>query len=177
LSLVLALRVLNDYDHVLSYQVFKLYEQDLLAKPKKIITELKNYRKKLEVAEAEIAKLKNKPIDVDLENGKFLLHSYPYNKKVKFGTSFCNKNGQKPKSHKTSVPNLAIGFVVYSSKDNLQKLNKTIKNRFNIKGKNDHINCKIIALEKFMFTYFNRIKFDYKKEDIHQLALLNIFLN
>ena len=43
LSLVLALRVLNDYDHVLSYQVFKLYEQDLLAKPKKIITELKNW--------------------------------------------------------------------------------------------------------------------------------------
>ena len=178
MSLVLALRVLNDYDPVLSYQVFKLYEQDLLAKPKKIITELKNYRKKLEVAEAEIAKLKNKPIiNVDLGGGKFLLYGYECNKKVKFGINFCNKNGQRPKSHKTSVPNLSIGFVVYSSKDNLQKLNRAIKDRFNIKGKNEHINCKIIALKKFVFAYLNLIKFDYKKEDIHQLALLNIFLN
>ena len=119
MSLVLVLRVLNDYDHVLSYQVFKLYEQDLLAKPKKIITELKNYRKKLEFAEAEIAKLKNKLIDVDLGSGKFLLYGYECNKKVKFGTHFCNKNGQRPKFYKTFVPNLAIGFVVYSSKDNL----------------------------------------------------------
>jgi len=178
LSLVLALRVLNDYDPVLSYQVFKLYEQDLLAKPKKIITELKNYRKKLEVAEAEIAKLKNKPIiNVDLGGGKFLLYGYECNKKVKFGINFCNKNGQRPKSHKTSVPNLSIGFVVYSSKDNLQKLNRAIKDRFNIKGKNEYINCKIIALEKFFFAYLNLMKFDYKKENINQLAMLNIFLN
>ena len=40
---------------MLSYQVFKLCEQDLLAKPEKVVTELKNYRKKLEIAEAEIA--------------------------------------------------------------------------------------------------------------------------
>ena len=133
MSLVLALRVLNDYDHVLSYQVFKLYEQDLLAKPKKITTELKNYRKKLEVAEAEIAKLKNKPIDVDLGGGKFLLYAYECNNRVKFGSSFCNKNGQRPKSHKTSVPNLAIGFVIYSSKETLQELNKAIKKSLKLK--------------------------------------------
>jgi len=88
LSLISALRVFNDYDHVLSFQVFKLYEQDLLARPKKITTELKNYRKKLELVEAEIAKLKNKPIDVDLRGGQFLLYGYECNKKVKFGTSF-----------------------------------------------------------------------------------------
>ena len=106
-----------------------------------------------------------------------MLYGYECNKKFKFGTSFCNKNGQRPKSHKISVPNLAIGFVVYSSKDNLQKFNRVIKDRFNIKGKNEHINCKIIALEKFVFAYLNLMKFDYKKEDIHQLAMLNIFLN
>ena len=78
----------------------QLYEQDLLAKPKKITTELKNYRKKLELAEAEIAKLKNKSTDVDLGGEQFLLYGYECNKKVKFGKSFCNKNGQRPKSHK-----------------------------------------------------------------------------
>ena len=76
LSLILALRVLNDYDPVLSYQVFKLYEQELLAKSKEIIIELTNYRQKLEIAEAEIAKLKNKHIDVDLKGGRFLLYEY-----------------------------------------------------------------------------------------------------
>ena len=78
-------------------------------------------------------------------------NGYECNKKVKFGTSFCNKNGQRPKSHKTSVPNLDIGFVVYSSKKNLQNLNKAIKERFNMKGKNEHINCEILVLEKFVF--------------------------
>ena len=170
LSLILALRVLNDYNPVLSYQIFKL------SKPNKIKTELENYRKKLEIAEATIAKLENKPIDVDLGGGKFLLYGYECNKKVKFGTSFCNKNGQRPKSHKTSVPNLAIGFVIYSSKENLQILNRVIKNRFNIKSKNEHIDCEIIALEKFVFDYSDLMRFDYKKEDIHRLTLLNIFL-
>ena len=61
LGLTLALRVLNGYDPVLSYHVFKLYEQDLLTKSKEKITELENYRKKLEIANARIAKLENKP--------------------------------------------------------------------------------------------------------------------
>lgn len=55
------------------------------------MTELKNYRKKLEIAEAEIAKLKNKPIDVDLGGGKFLLYGSEYNNKVKFGFIFCHR--------------------------------------------------------------------------------------
>jgi hypothetical protein len=176
LSLILALRVLNDYDVALSYQVFKLYEQDLLNKPKQIAIELANNRKKLEIVEAEIAKLKNKPIDIDLGGGRFLLYGYECNNKVKFGSSFCNKNGQRPKSHKTSVPNLAIGFVVYSSKENLKELNKVIKIRFKTKGKNEHVNCKISELEKFVFDYLDLMKLNYKKEDIHQLTLLNIYL-
>jgi hypothetical protein len=74
--------------------------------------------------------LKNKPIDVELGGGKFLLYAFECNNRVKFGTSFTNKNGQRPKSHKTSVPNLVIGFVVYSSKETLQELNKAIKKKF-----------------------------------------------
>ena len=105
-----------------------------------------------------------------------MLYGYECNKKVKFGTSFCNKNGQRPKSYKTSVPNLTIGFVVYSSKDNLQKLNKAIKNRFKIKGKNEHLDDEISELEKFVFDYLDLMKFEYKKENIHQLTLLNIYL-
>ena len=176
LSLILALRVLNDYDQVLSYQIFKLSEQDLLAKPKKIKTELKNYRKKLELAEAEIAKLKNKPMDVNLGGGQFLLYAYEYNNRVKFGSSFCNKNGQRPKSHKTSVPNLAIGFIIYSSKDTLQELNKAIKKKFKIKSKKEHLNCKIDELKKFVLDYLELMEFNYKEENIHQLTLLNIYL-
>ena len=109
----------------------------MLAKSEKKIIELENYRKKLEIANATIAKLKNKPIDVDLGGEKFLLYAYECNNRVKFGSSFCNKNDQKPKSHKTSVPNLAIGFVVYSSKETLQELNKAIKKNLKLKvGRN-----------------------------------------
>lgn len=176
LSLILALRVLNDYDPVLSYHVFKFYEQDLLAKSEKKIIELENYRKKLEIANATIAKLKNKPIDVDLGGGKFLLYAYECNNRVKFGTSFCNKNGQRPKSHKTSVPNLAIGFVFYSSKETLQELNKAIKKKFKIKSRKEHINCKIDELKEFVLDYLELMEFNYKEEDIHKLTKLNIFL-
>jgi hypothetical protein len=48
----------------------------LLAKSKKTIIELENYRKKLEIAEAIIAKLENNFINIDLGNGKFLLYGY-----------------------------------------------------------------------------------------------------
>lgn len=176
LGLTLALRVLNGYDPVLSYHVFKLYEQDLLTKSKEKITELENYRKKLEIANARIAKLENKPIDVDLGGGKFLFYVYECNNRVKFGSSFCNKDGQRPKSHKTSVPNLAIGFVIYSSKEALQELNRTIKKRFKAKTRKEHLNCKIDKLKKFVLKYLKIMKFSYKEENIHELAKLNIFL-
>ena len=46
LALVLALRVLNDYDSVLSYQIFKLYEQELLSNSSHILTELDLFKKR-----------------------------------------------------------------------------------------------------------------------------------
>ena len=174
LALVLALRVLNDYDSVLSYQIFKLYEQELLSNPHHMLTELDFLKKKIQLVEAENAKLKNSPINVSLEKGNNLLYGYECNKKTKFGTSFTNKNGQRPKSHKTSVPDLSIGFVVYSSKQNLQILNKAIKNRYNTKT--EHLNCSINDLDKFVFSYCDLMNWKYIKEDLHTLSLLNIFL-
>lgn len=104
------------------------YEQELLSNPSHILTELDLFKKKIQLLEAENAKLKNSAIDVNLKKGENLLYGYECNKKTKFGTSFTNKNGQRPKSHKTSVPDLSIGFVLYSSKQNLQNLSKAIKN-------------------------------------------------
>ena len=98
-----------------------------------------------------------------------------YNK-VKFGSSFCNKDGQRPKSHKTSVPNLAIGFVIYSSKETLQELNKAIKKKFKTKNRKEHLNCKIDDLKEFVLNYLELMEFNYEKENIHELAKLNIFL-
>jgi len=104
------------------------YEQELLSNPSHILTELDLFKKKIQLLEAENAKLKNSAIDVNLKKGESLLYGYECNKKIKFGASFTNRNGQRPKSHKTSVPDLSIGFVLYSSKQNLQNLSKAIKN-------------------------------------------------
>jgi len=98
------------------------------------------------------------------------------NNKTKFGTSFCNKDGQRPKSHRTSVPDLAIGFVIYASKEHLQKLNKAIKDRFRIISKLEHINCHIDEVGQFIIQYLNIMNFEYKQEDIQTLKLLNITL-
>jgi len=68
LALVLALRVLNDYDSVLSYQIFKLSEQELLSNPSYILTELDLFKKKIQLLEAENAKLKNSAINVSLKS-------------------------------------------------------------------------------------------------------------
>lgn len=174
LALVLALRVLKDYDSVLSYQIFKLYEQELFSNPSHILTELDSFKKKIQLLEAENAKLKNSGINVSLKKGENLLYGYECNMKTKFGTSFTNKNGQRPKSHKTSVPDLSIGFVVYSSKQNLQDLSRVIKNRY--KTKTEHLDCSINDLEKFVFSYCDLTDWEYIKEDIHTLRLLNIFL-
>ena len=174
LALVLALRVLNDYDSVLSYQIFKLYEQELLSNPSHILIELDSFKKKIQLLEAENAKLKNSGINVSLKKRENLLYGYECNKKTKFGTSFTNKNGERPKSHKTSVPDLAIGFVVYSSKQNLQALSKAIKDRYNTKT--EHPDCSVNDLEKFVFSYCDLMNWKYIKEDIHKLRFLNIFL-
>lgn len=96
LSLILVLRVLNDYDQALSHQVFKLHELGLLAKFKRMAAELINYKQKLKIHEAEMAQLKNKSIDVDLRGGKFLFYGYECSNKIKFGFSFRNKKVKDP---------------------------------------------------------------------------------
>ena len=104
---------------MLSYQIFKLYEQELISNLSSILTELDFLKKKIQLLEAENAKLRNSTVNVNLKKGEYLLYAYECNKKTKFGTSFTNKNGQRSKSHKTSVPDLSLGFVLYSSKQNL----------------------------------------------------------
>lgn len=95
---------------------------------------------------------------------------------MKFGSSFCNKNGQRPNSHRTPIPKLAIGFIIYSSKENLQELNGAIKRKFKIQSKKEDLNCKIDELKKFVIDYLELMEFYYKKESIHELTRLNIFL-
>jgi hypothetical protein len=176
-SIHLALRVLNDYDLTFSRNVYKQYHQSLEANNElKSLLYLQDMHQKVELLEAENARLNNKPIDVHLVGGRFLLYAYLCNNQVKFGTSFCNKNGQRPKSHKTSVPDLAIGFVIYASKEHLINANKRIKEKFCIGGRFEHVNCTINELEDFVTQYLELMSFQYKKEDIKKLELLNVFL-
>ena len=176
-GLVLALRVLSDYDHVLSYHIFKHYEKNLLESKSSSLEKIAELRKKLEISEALLAKSENRPVEPTLIDHNFLSYGYECNDESKFGNSFVNKNGQRPKSHKTSVPNLAVGYLIYSSKKHLQDLNRAIKKRYNITGKNpEHAPCKIDELKSFVYSYMDLMQYPYIKEDIHQLKLLNIFL-
>ena len=175
-NLTLALRILNDYDHVFSWNVFTQFEKSLRNEKSEVLLKLKNSYEKNALLEARIAKLENKSMNIDLIGGQFLLYAYSCNNQVKFGTSFCNVNGQRPKSHKNSVPNLAIGFVIYASKLVLQKTNKAIKDRFCVIGKLEHVDCEIEELEIFVTQYLDIMNFEYRKEDILKLKLLNIFL-
>lgn len=176
-AIKLALRALNDYNIVFSWHVFSSYCNSLIADKEKISRELLEANLRVELRDAEIAKLKNNAIDVDLVGGDSLLYGYSCNGRVKFGTSFCNINGQRPKSHKTSVPNLAIGFVVYASKENLQDVNRAIKRRFRVRGRLEHVDCGVSDLELFVTQYLEVMGFNYKKEVIQKLKLLNIFLH
>ena len=83
---------------------------------------MNEYKNKFEIVEAPIAKLKRAFIDINLEERKFLLYIHECKGKTKFRTSFNNKNGQRPKSHKTSILDLAIGFVIYASKKTYKNL-------------------------------------------------------
>ncbi len=177
-SIKLALCVLSEYDKVFSWHVFTHYEKSLKAEKSTVLLELQNLYKRVELLEAENAKLKNKAIDVDLVGGKYLLYAYTCNNKVKFGTSFCNKNGQRPKSHKTSVPDLSIGFVIYAPKKCLQEVNRLVKRqeKFPISARFEHIKCTIEEFEEFVIKHLDNMGYAYKKEDIHKLNLLNSFL-
>lgn len=176
-GLVLALRALSDYDHVLSYYIFKHYEKNLLESKSASLKEIAELRKKLEVSEAFLAKSENRPLEPTLLDHSFLAYGYGCNNVSKFGNSFVNINGQRQKSHKTSVPNLAVGYLIYSSKEHLQDLNRAIKKRYKITGTNpEHAPCKIDELKSFVYNYMDLMQYPYIKEDIHQLKLLNIFL-
>jgi hypothetical protein len=199
-EIVLAFRVLNDFDETFSYLVFERYtasfkenesvllqeledtrkslkQKTQLAKDqlKKIKSEKKLVEQKLVLSEAENAKLKNQTITVDLTGGSSLFYAYECNGQVKFGTSFCNKNGQRIKSHRTSVPNLTIGFIIYASKSDLQCLNRIIKARFKIRRNIEHIDRSISEVESFVFGYLKLMDIQYKKETVEKLALLEVF--
>jgi len=55
-------------------------------------------------------------------------------------------------------------------------VNISIKAKFKIKGNKEHISCSIRELEDFVVNYLELFNLSYKKEDIHNLSLLNIAL-
>jgi hypothetical protein len=129
------------------------------------------------VSEALLASSQNRPVEPALLNHNFLAYGYECNDYSKFGNSFIHSNGQRPKSQKTSVPNLAVGYLIYASKEHLHDLNRANKKRYKLIGKNpEHAPCKIDELKSFIYKYMDLMKYPYIKEDIHQLKLLNIFL-
>ena len=174
--LVLALRVLADFDHVLSYHIFKHYQQSLLLDQERHLIEVRELRQKIELGEALLAQVEGRKVEPVLLHHDYLAYGYQCNNKCKFGNSFVNSNGSRPKSHKTSVPDLAIGYLIYASKEDLRKLNKAIKTRFQVKGRVEHVSCTIDELTNFVYDYMDLMKCSYIKENIHQLKLLNIFL-
>ena len=174
--LVLALRVLADFDHVLSYHIFKHYQQSLLLDQERHLTEVRELRQKIELGEALLAQVEGRKVEPILLHHDYLAYGYQCNNKCKFGNSFVNSNGSRPKSHKTSVPDLAIGYLIYASKEDLRELNKAIKTRFKVKGRVEHVSCTIDELINFVYDYMDLMKCSYIKENIHQLKLLNIFL-
>jgi hypothetical protein len=176
-SLVLALRVIADFDHVLSYHVFKHYVHDLMLDKDKHLGEIQELRQQLEIGEALLAVYENRKSKAPvLLSQDALAYGYECNNHSKFGNSFVNINGQRPRSHKTSVPDLAIGYLIYARKEHLQNLNKAIKQKFHIKGRVEHAPCRIEDLKEFVYGYMDLMGYPYIKEDIHQLKLLNIFL-
>lgn len=176
LNIKLALRVLSDYDQTFSWKVFSVFLETLSKDKDKILQELNDAYRKLELSKAEIAKLKNTAFKVSLDSGRCLFYAYLCNNIVKWGTSFKNIDGQRPKAHKTSVPDLEIGFIIYTSKEHLQHLNRAIKVHYNIKSKNEHLkNCTIKEFEVFVLNYMDLMKFEYQREDIHKLKLLSIW--
>ena len=176
-SLVLALRVIADLDQVLSYHMFKHYTQSLIFNKDKNSAEVQKLGEQLEIDKASLSVCENRKSKATiLLNHDALAYGYECNNYSKFGNSFVNANGQRPASHKTSVPDLAIGYLIFARKEHLQDLNKSIKEKFHIKGSVGHAPCKIEELKKFVYDYMDIMSYPYIKEDIHQLKLLNIFL-
>lgn len=178
LSFKLAMRVLSSYDNAFSWHVFSKFVQSMELDKVAFAIELDKVYKMNEILTAKNAKLEGKSIEVDLVGGDYLSYGYSCNKQVKFGNSFKNKNGQRPKSHKTAVPKLAIGFIIYSSKENLQTVNSALKKRYNITNRKEHLpeGVSVKDVENFMLDYMRLMNFEFKRECIHTLTLLNIYL-
>ena len=161
IDLLLALEFLDHIDAVVSYQIIKLYQKELLLNSSHMWEELKSYREKNESLEAEIANMENELIDVSLDKEKNLLYAYECNEKTKFGTSYTN-----------SVPNFAIGFIIYASRENLKRLTLSIKYRYKIKKK--QVDCPVAELENFVVGYCDNMGWEYTKEEKHELKRANM---
>ena len=172
IDILLALKVIKDMDHVVSYQITKLYKKELLLNSSDMLKELTLFREKNELLEAKIASMKNKPIDVSFDKGENLLYAYECNEKTKFGTSYTNKDGQRAKSHNISIPDYAIGFIIYTSKENLKWLNSEIKYRYKVKR--EHVDCPVAELENFVVGYCDNMGWEYIKEEKHELKRANM---
>ena len=175
----LALKILSDYNPILFFHVFTEYKKCFKVRYKSsrfYELKIKKLLNNMELLGATIAKLTNKAFKVDLTGGKYLLYAYKCNDKVKFGTSFKNKKGQRPKSHRTSVPNFAIGFVIYAEKGHLISFNNAVKQNLNFDIKGEFAECSIEEFEYFTLQYFKMMRWRYLREDIQKIKLLNIYL-
>ena len=89
--------------------------------------------------------MEDRSVEPVLLDYSYLAYGYECNSKSKFGNSFVNINGKKPKTHRTSVPALAVGYLIYVSKEHLQELNCVIKNRYQTTNrKTEHALCRRI---------------------------------
>lgn len=107
-------------------------------------------RQKIELGEALLAQMEGWKVEPVLLHRDYLAYGYQCNNKCKFGNSFVNSNGSRPKSHKTSVSDLAIEYLIYALKEDLRELNKAIKTRLKAKGRVEHVSCTIDELTNFM---------------------------
>lgn len=178
-NIKLALKILSDYSPILFFHVFTEYKKSFEVRSKSsrfYELKIKELLNNIELLGATISKLTNKAFKVDLTGGRYLLYAYECNNKVKFGTSFKNKKGQRPKSHRTSVPNFAIGFVIYAEKKHLQSFNNAVKQNLKFDVKGEFAGCSIEEFEYFTLQYFKTMGWKCHKENIQKIKLLNISL-
>lgn len=75
-SIILALRILSDYDKIFSWHIITEYQRSLQKEKDMVLLELQKAYQTIQLSDAKIAKLENKPINVDLVGGKCLLYAY-----------------------------------------------------------------------------------------------------
>ena len=162
IDLRLALLVLNSYEPITVWNILNGF-----------LKEFYDQKNSIDLLQKKITNPKKIPLD----GGESLFYAYLCNNRIKFGSSYCNRKGERIKSHIGSVPRLEIGFIFYSNKKHIQALNTAIKLRFKSTLSYEHVQCSMEELENFVINYFTIMKFDFKKESIHKIKLLNILLN